>query len=87
MWIVKTLGRRTRNGVDRVYSVNGAVITQDVEEAADAAIDVLREEMAGDKFERIYGHKGNQVHHVHSLPGYWDGTLTTEQIHAMNEAA
>lgn len=80
MWIVKTLGRRTRNGVDRVYSVNGAVITQDLEEAAEAAIDVLRVEMAGDKFESVYGHKGDREHHVHSLPGYWDGTLTTEQI-------
>lgn len=47
MWIVKTLGRRTRNGVDRVYSVNNAVMTSDLEDAVDAAFDVLREEMSG----------------------------------------
>lgn len=83
MWIVKTLGRRTRNGVDRVYSVNGAVITQDLEEAADAAIEVLRVEMAGDKFERVHGPAPQRPPALHSMPGYWDGTLTTEQIHAL----
>lgn len=83
MWIVKTLGRRTRNGVDRVYSVNGAVITQDLEEAADAAIDVLRVEMAGDKFERIYGPAPTRPPVLHDLPGYWDGSLTTDQIRAI----
>lgn len=45
MWIVKTLGRRTRNGVDRVYSVNGAFITQDLEKAAEEAIEVFKDEM------------------------------------------
>jgi hypothetical protein len=83
MWIVKTLGRRTRNGVDRVYSVNGVFITQDLNEAADAAIDVLREEMAGDKFERVHGPAPKRAPMLHDLPGYWDGTLTTEQINAL----
>lgn len=80
MWIVKTLGRRTRNGVDRVYSVNGVYFQADLEKAVDDAIEVFKDEMAGDKFERVYGHKGDRVHHIHSLPGYWDGTMTTEQI-------
>lgn len=83
MWIVKTLGRRTRAGIDRVYSVNGVFITQDLDEAADAAIDVLREEMAGDKFERVHGPAPKRAPMLHDLPGYWDGTLTTEQILAL----
>lgn len=54
MWIVKTLGRRTRAGIDRVYSVNGAFVTQDLEEAADAAIEALKEEIAGNVLTSPY---------------------------------
>ena len=77
MWIVKTLGRRTRNGVDRVYSVNGTFITQDLDDAAEAAIEAMKQEIAG-----------NTMHTLPPLPkadvapqeraDYWNGTWRLE---------
>jgi hypothetical protein len=83
MWIVKTLGRRTCNrqtgkGVDRVYSVNGAFITQDLETAVDEAIEVLRDEMGGRAVVSIPVAVYKAPVRPQLTEEYWNGTWKLE---------
>lgn len=81
MWIVKTLGRRTRNGVDHVYSVNGSFITSDMDAAIDEAFECLREQMSASNVQAILeAPVAAPAVRLQDNPDYWNGTLEQETV-------